>query len=196
MDKSLVAIEALLKGPNGSKVQEKLEEIISQNKFDLKAVWLTVNLGTYKNSQRILGALQALGHKVYELAEKMLSLPKFPIESEEAERDLVELSVGDDLGFKEEAKANWDMICKKVVSLGYKLCPPEVGPMLLIQHGKQINKIRWVAMKPIKIGGYSHVLYVGLSGAVRWLDTSDYVDSGDVWDSSRVVVAVRPRKVS
>ena len=189
-------ISNLLNGDKKESIHRKLEVFVSENAHKvLKSVWVNVKLGVYKNGERLLGAMQALGFVFGSWAEKLLSSPNFPVSSTEIEVDLVELHVGKDLGF--ENGSTWSKIFEKIVELGYELCPAEVGPVLRMKHDKQIkNEFRWVAMQPIMVGGYFHVFYVDHRGGGRWLSASDCTDSDFSMASDFVVVAVRPRKVS
>jgi hypothetical protein len=195
-DASLLAkIGALLAGKNAEQVGKVLEELVSKNSPVLKPVWLTVKLGTFKSGQWLLEAMHALGFLFGAWAEKLLSSPDFIISKQERELDLVELSVGEDLGFKDGAL--WSKILEKIVEMGYEICPAEVGPLLRMKHDKQVKgELRWVAMQLIKAGVYFRVFCVFHDGDGRWLDARDFTNRDFIMYSNGVVLAVRPRTVS
>ncbi|HCR41789.1 TPA: hypothetical protein DIV45_00210 [Patescibacteria group bacterium] len=124
------------------------DEQILRSPLMERPIWKPIKLGTgLKNRNDFVNAIEKAGGRVRDWAKDLLGRPGFTVSSELTEVNLV-IVTGSDLGFT-KAMPRKD-IYEKALSLGYKLCPPEVGPQLRLQYMDQ-PKGEWllVAMEPI-----------------------------------------------
>lgn len=75
-----------------------------------------------------------------------------------------------ELGFTNMAK--YEDVCKKIIELGYELCPSEVGPALRLAYKDQPNdEWLWLAMESVVDAyGVLGVFYVVHGDGGLWLD--------------------------
>jgi len=110
-------------------------------------------------------------------AQSMLQKPEFAVISEPEKINLIKLKV-QDLGFENDPTI--EQIYKRAEELGLKLCPPEVGPHLILNYEEVFKreqpKVEYfrIAMKQITdSSGYSYVFDVRCShDGQRWLHYS------------------------
>jgi hypothetical protein len=109
--------------------------------------WMTISLGTFKNSFAMFDALDAAGVHVGDLAADVLHRPAFAIGSVKRSAQLVVLSAAE-LGFGE--RASLAELYTRARKLGYELCPPEIAVQLRLQYRDQpIGDFLQIAMEPI-----------------------------------------------
>lgn len=121
-------------------------------------VWRTMKIGTrtaadYRaelEANRVRRGIEDWGHK-----DDAVSSPSFTVSATEIEIKLVELSVAE-LGFQKGATGA--DIYARAKEQGLELCPPEVGPCLLL--GPQDRSRVWVTMAMEPIRGRDGVLCV------------------------------------
>lgn len=116
-------------------------------------VWKTIKLGiglrTADDFRRVLENHDfQIGDETYDILGK----PAFRVASEEAEVDLVVVTVSE-LGFKRNTYrgAYRKDIYKRALEFGLELCPPEVGPQLRLQYKDQpMGERLHIGMVPIR----------------------------------------------
>ncbi|MDP2812281.1 MAG: hypothetical protein Q8O32_01165 [bacterium] len=113
---------------------------------------MAVNLGTgLKSADGFRYDLKRFGRKFGDWASNMMDQSTFKVASQLTELSIIALTVAE-LGFKDGAR--YADICQRGVSLGYGLCPPELGPQLRIQYQNQPKgQVLRLAMKPIRLSG-------------------------------------------
>jgi len=156
-------------------------------------IWKTVKLGTdLKNADDFRKALKKARMVISDWGDNILGRPDFSVSETEMEVDLVNVSVGE-LGFKQGA-ARRDIIAK-ALSIGFELCPNEVGPQLRLQYKDQPKaEYLIIGMEPITDSdGDLRVFYVERGDGDLWLSgLSGRPD--DVWNAVDRFLFVRPRK--
>ena len=141
-------------------------------------IWKTITLGTYRNAVVLREALDSVHCRIEkvpsvkvagqaspsppiyddgpttpfchleDLANEIIGRPAFALSRTRTEVDLVVLSVFE-LGFGKQGASLKD-IYARARSLGFALCPPEVGPQLRLQYLEQPpREILHIAMEPI-----------------------------------------------
>ena len=122
-------------------------------------VWQTIELGMYKAAVGLVKAALDSGHLIVGSALDLMANPTFPLAHAAMEVDLVSVSVAD-LGFTTRTPLCW--VYERARQLGLQLCPPEVGPQLLLQHrrGKIEETILLVGMNLVvgsrgRLGGFA-----------------------------------------
>ena len=108
-----------------------------------------IKLGTgLKTSRDFYLAFKADGYTMQHWAEYMIRQKSFSVYSEEITANLELFHVGE-LGFKD--KVTFLEIYKRIIEIGKKPCPSEVGPQLRRQFKNQpLNDRILVIMEPIK----------------------------------------------
>jgi hypothetical protein len=148
-------------------------------------VWKTINIGTFRSIIDLREALQAsecglvtpanfkggtgraaIPCKLGNSANEIIGKPEFELSGTPNEIQLVLIS-GKDLGFSSDSQASLLQFYERAESLGYPLCPPEVGPQLRLQYTNQkIGEFLDVAMRTIPdYAGDLTILSVGNVGA-------------------------------
>lgn len=139
-------------------------------------IWKTIALGTYRNANVLREALDSVRCSIEKsvkvagrasptpaiyddgpttpfchleaLANEIIGRPAFALSRTRTEVDLVVLSVFE-LGFGKQGASLKD-IYARAKSLGFALCPPEVGPQLRLQYLEQPpGEVLHIAMEPI-----------------------------------------------
>ncbi|MBU3896067.1 hypothetical protein KKG36_02030 [Patescibacteria group bacterium] len=154
--------------------------------------WKTIKLGGLKNADDFRRAIKGCGMRINDGADDIIGTPGFVVAAGEVEVDLVKVTVGD-LGFTNGATRGQIYVLAE--ELGLKLCPPEVGPQLRLQHKDQPNG-EWIiiGMEPIRDSdGNLHVFDVGRGDSGQWLG-SDYGNPDNFWSAGNQWLFVRPRK--
>ena len=125
-------------------------------------IWKTITIGGSKGVNAIREAMEAGPCSIWisEEADEILGRPAFPFIKAPVELDLVVLSVSE-LGFGDPAsdkdiepeatvRASLRDIYVRAVSLGFELCPAEVGPALRLNYLDQpLGEFLQIAMKPV-----------------------------------------------
>ena len=126
------------------------------------SIWKTITVGGSKGVNAIREAMEAGPCSIWisEEADEILGRPAFPFIKAPVELDLVVLSVSE-LGFGDPAsgndielgatvRASLHDIYVRAVSLGFELCPAEVGPALRLDYLDQpLGEFLHIAMKPV-----------------------------------------------
>ncbi len=148
-------------------------------------VWKTINIGTFRSVINLREALEAsecgaatpinstnlaraatVPCKLGDSANEILGRPGFELSRRPSEIELVLVS-GKDLGFRPGSEPGLNEIYERAESLGFALCPPEVGPQLRLQYTDQkIGEFLPIAMRAIlNYAGELTILSVGNGGA-------------------------------
>jgi hypothetical protein len=148
-------------------------------------VWKTINIGTFTSVINLREALDVLECgpatptnstnlarsatvpcKLGNSADEILGRPGFELSRTFEQVELVLVS-GKDLGFRPDSEPSLTQIYERAESLGFSLCPPEVGPQLRLQYTNQkIGEFLPIAMRPIRdYAGELTGLSVGNGGA-------------------------------
>src|SRR5262245_24954037 len=125
-------------------------------------IWKTITVGGTKGVNAVRQAIDAAPCPIWvgDEADEILGRPAFPFNKKPFELDLVILSVFE-LGFGDQASRNnielgasvtvsLGDIYARAVSLGFELCPAEVGPALRLNYLDQpLGEFLHIAMKPV-----------------------------------------------
>ena len=125
-------------------------------------IWKTITVGGSKGVNAVRVAMETAPCPIFigDDADEILGRPSFPFLKQQVELDLVILSVFE-LGFgDQDARKEVELgahvevslrdIYPRAVSLGFELCPAEVGPVLRLQYLDQpIGEFLHIAMKPV-----------------------------------------------
>jgi hypothetical protein len=146
-----------------------------------RPVWKTIQLGTHANNKALRQAIDA-GFRISDWASDILK--KTEVATKPTEINLISATVAE-LGFPNGATR--EQIYDKATSVGFELCPAEVGPQLRLQYPadeQPMNEWLLVAMEPIKDSdGYLKVFRVERHGVGAWL-YGIYDFPGFVWAAS------------
>jgi hypothetical protein len=126
------------------------------------SIWKTITVGGSKGVNAIRAAIETAPCSIWfsEEADEILGRPAFPFIKAPVELDLVVLSVSE-LGFGNPASSDdaelgasvqvsLRDIYVRAVSLGFELCPAEVGPALRLDYLDQpLGEFLHIAMKPV-----------------------------------------------
>lgn len=170
-----------LSGEDGDEWMTALAKFLrKENPWPVKewAVWKTVTVGTQPSVEALRTALKAVGHKIGDWANDILS--KITVATEPTAIELVMVTVAE-LGFPDGATVA--QIFERAVSLGLELLPAEVGPQLRLQYVDQsLDEWILIGMEPIadSYGGLE-VFYVGRYDDGLWLFSS-CADPGSKYD--------------
>jgi hypothetical protein len=144
-------------------------------------VWKTVKLGTgLRTAADFRRALEQNGYDITARANDILGNPAFMPSKTGMEVDLV-LTTVNELGFDQDLiEGGWSTgrgayyrdIIAKALTLGYQLCPAEVGPQLRLQHPDQRLRERLhIGMEPIISHGGPDIFVVNHSESqLSWFD--------------------------
>jgi hypothetical protein len=185
-------------------------------------IWKTITLGTYQNANVLREALNS-EHCTIEkvssvkvagqpspassidnegstapschleaLANEIIGRPAFALSRTRTEVDLVVLSVSE-LGFGKEGASLKD-IYARAQTLGFTLCPPEVGPQLRLQYLEQPpGEVVHIAMEPIAKYDGDRVSLSLENGEWGFVLFGYYVAGIEVMGSRALFVFVKPR---
>jgi hypothetical protein len=146
-------------------------------------VWKTITVGGSKGVNAVRVAMEIAPCPIFigDDADEILGRPAFPFLKQPNELDLVVLSVFE-LGFGDrDARKEVELgagveislrdIYARAVSLGFELCPAEVGPALRLQYLDQpTGEFLHIAMKPVaRYSGELVNLTVGRGGTTLLL---------------------------
>jgi hypothetical protein len=151
-------------------------------------IWKTITIGGWKGPDAVRIAMDTAPCPIWisEEADEILGRPKFPFVKMAVELDLVVLSVAE-LGFGSRAsrsdrapgerlEASLGDVYARALSLGFELCPAEVGPALRLSYLNQPpGEFLHIAMQPVARytgelvnfavgGGGAQLLLVGGNG--------------------------------
>jgi hypothetical protein len=127
-------------------------------------IWKTITVGGSKGVNAIRSAIETAPCPMWigDEADEILGRPAFPFIKAPVELDLVVLSVSDLLGWFGDPASGNDIdpgvtvraslrdIYVRAVSLGFELCPAEVGPALRLNYLDQpVGEFLQIAMKPV-----------------------------------------------
>jgi hypothetical protein len=128
-------------------------------------VWKSVSIGTFANAFALMGALDAVGCRVGNLAGEVLARPAFSLSVTKTNVDLIAVSPAE-LGFQADA-ASLGEIYARARQLGFGLAPAEIAPQLRLQYFDQpIGEFLVIGMEPIKTWeGEPVILTVANGGA-------------------------------
>jgi hypothetical protein len=128
-------------------------------------VWKTIAIGTFANTFTLMGALDAAGCSVGNLAGEVFARPAFPLSTARTNVDLFVVSPAE-LGFQADA-ASLGEIYARARELGFGLAPAEIAPQLRLQYFDQrIGEFLIIGMEPIKTWeGEPVILTVANGGA-------------------------------
>jgi hypothetical protein len=99
-------------------------------------VWKTIELGGIQTANKFHNTFQVLGIQLDGPSNEILNSKVFPISGSIKRIDLVNVST-EELGLA--SSTSREEIIAKALSLGLKLCPPEVGFQLRLQYRDQPN---------------------------------------------------------
>ena len=173
------------------KVQLGYAEIVPK-KF-LFPAWRVLTLDpALRTADDFRRALAAGGFEIGNNANNILGRTDLSIPEGVTGLELVVASSAE-LGFPEGAM--YGDTCRRIVKLGYDLCPARLGPELRLQYPDQPlgEWLTTLAMEPITDSvGYLRAWYIECSGDGLWLK-ADYADPGSFWSAvDRWVFVRRP----
>jgi hypothetical protein len=126
------------------------------------SVWKTITVGGSKGVSAIRAAIETAPCSIWfsEEADEILGRPAFPFIKAPVDLDLVVLSVSelgfgnpassDDAELRASVQVSLRDIYVRAVSLGFELCPAEVGPALRLDYLDQpLGEFLHIAMKPV-----------------------------------------------
>lgn len=124
-------------------------EMFLESMLEERIERMSVKRGNYKSSFQIINALQSVANSMPLHVKHALSNCGIRLLEKEVSEDFVILRI-EDLGFNNR-KVVIEKIFQKASELGFRLCMPEIGPQLILQHGDKLqnNDPIYVAMKPI-----------------------------------------------
>jgi hypothetical protein len=152
--------------------------------LDKTPVLKTIEIGTFRSIINLREALEAsecgvatqvnfrsgiatsIPCRLGNSASEIMGRPEFELSRVPNEIQLALIS-GKDLGFSTDTQPSLRQVYARAKTLGYSLCPPEVGPQLRLQYTNQkIGEFLTIAMQPIRdYAGELTVFSVGNGGA-------------------------------
>jgi hypothetical protein len=131
-------------------------------------VWKTVSIGTFANTFTLMGALDAVGCSVGNLAGEVLARPAFSLSTTKTNVDLFAVSPAE-FGFQ-TGTAPLGEIYARARQLGFGLAPAEIAPQLRLQYLDQpIGEFLIVGMEPIKTWEGEPVILTVVNGGAGLL---------------------------
>ena len=169
-------------------------------------IWKTITVGGSKGVNAIRAAIETAPCSIWisEEADEILGRPAFPFIKAPVELDLVVLSVSE-LGFGNRAsrddaelgasvQVSLHDIYVRAVSLGFELCPAEVGPALRLDYLDQpLGEFLHIAMKPVARYTGELVNFVVGGGGLGFLLVGGNGDPDVIQPGVVSFVFVRPR---
>ncbi len=141
-----------------------------------RPAFMRIKLGTQKSAKDLRKALLDAGNRIGDWGDDILK--RIEVATEPTEVEIVVFTVAE-LGFPNGATRA--QIYEKALSLGFELCPAEVGPQFRLQYADQLNG-EWilVGMEPMADSdGDLGVFHVARFGHGRWLTATRHPD--DFW---------------
>src|SRR5262249_8000183 len=128
-------------------------------------VWKTIATGTFADRFTLVGALDAVGCSVGNLAGEALASPAFSLSATKTNVDLLAVSAAE-LGFLTDTARLGD-IYARARQLGFALAAAEVAPQLRLQYFDQpVGEFLIIGMEPINTReGEPVILTVANGGA-------------------------------
>ena len=132
-------------------------------------VWKTIELGGIQTANNFHNTLQTQGIKLDGPSYDILNSKDFPISASVQRIDLVKV-MPEELGLIASTTSREEIIAK-ALSLGLKLCPPEVGYQLRLQYKDQPEDEDFIiATEPLAYSGTSPSLfYISKTDGIPWL---------------------------
>ena len=163
-------------------------------------IWKTIAVGGSKGVNAIRVAMETAPCPVWtgDEADEILGRPAFPFIRKPIELDLVVLSVFE-LGFGDQAsrkavQVSLHEIYARAASLGFDLCPAEVGPALRLNYLDQpVGEFLHIAMKPVARYTGELVSFTVGAGGAELLLVGGNGDPGVMYPAVVRFVFVRPR---
>jgi hypothetical protein len=169
-------------------------------------IWKTITVGGSKGVNAIRAAIETAPCyvRISEEADEILGRPAFPFIKAPVELDLVVLSVSE-LGFGNPASSDdaelgarvqvsLQDIYVRAISLGFELCPAEVGPALRLDYLDQpLGEFLHIAMKPVARYTGELVNFVVGGGGLGFLLVGGNGDPDVIQPGVVSFVFVRPR---
>ena len=172
-------------------------------------IWKTITVGGSKGVNAIRAAMETAPYSIWisEEADEILGRPAFPFIKAPVELDLVVLSVSE-LGFGDQAsgndielgatvRASLHDIYVRAASLGFELCPAEVGPALRLDYLDQpLGEFLHIAMKPVARYTGELVKFVVGGGGLGLLLVGGNGDPDVIQPGVVSFVFVRPKPIA
>ena len=163
-------------------------------------IWKTITVGGSKSVNAIREAMETAPCRIQigDDANEILGRPAFPFIRKPIELDLVVLSVFE-LGFGDQAsrkavQVSLHEIYARAASLGFDLCPAEVGPALRLNYLDQpVGEFLHIAMKPVARYTGELVSFTVGAGGAELLLVGGNGDPGVMYPAVVRFVFVRPR---
>jgi hypothetical protein len=144
---ALVAI-GLMTSASAAFAQPPLLEVKAASELP---TWRTITVGQHRGVAAVRNALDDARIAVGDSADEIIGRPAFTFARERTQLDLVLLSVAA-LGFGQGGTLA--DVHARAITLGFELCPEEVGPQLRLQYLNQpVGEFLHVAMKPQRTYG-------------------------------------------
>src|SRR5262245_51327396 len=169
-------------------------------------IWKTITVGGLKEVNATRAAIEAAPCPIWvgEEADEILGRPAFPFLNAPVALDLVvfsafELGFGDrassgDIELGASVQASLQDIYASAISLGFELCPAEVGPALRLSYLDQpFGEFLHIAMKPVARYGGELIDFTVGSGGAGLLLVGGNAYPGAMLPASTRFVFVRPR---
>lgn len=110
-------------------------------------VWKIIELGTHETVESIKAAIMESGYELSDDADEIMSKPEFCLSKTPSKIKLGRATFSE-LGF--EDGATFQELRARILELGHKPCPPEVGPQLRLQYHEQPkDETLFILMEPI-----------------------------------------------
>ncbi|GLR91541.1 hypothetical protein GCM10007857_82590 [Bradyrhizobium iriomotense] len=157
-------------------------------------MWKTIAIGTFVDRFTLMGALDAVGCSVGNLAGEVLDNPAFSLSAVKTNVDLFAV-FGAELGFLTDTAPLGD-IYARAQQLGFALAAAEVAPQLRLQYFDQpVGEFLIIGMEPINTrNGEPVILTVANGGAGLILIGQDGAADAQISVRSRFLFA-RPTGV-
>lgn len=151
------------------------------------SIWKTITIGTHNNVGTLKKSILDAGFRIGSWAEDILGSSDFTLASKKKKIDLVRITPRD-IGFSNGAFRT--DIYKRALTLGFGICPSEVGPQLRLQYMDQpaLESLQ-VGMEPqIDSKGHESEFRVVHGGdGFLWL-VGDHKHPNDFWRSEEYFI--------
>lgn len=157
--------------------------------------WKAISTGTFENTAALRDALRAKRCRVGPVVGEVLNHPSFAVSRTRERIQLTTLTV-EELGFAQK-RATLAEIYARAASLGYELCPAEIGPQLRLQYMNQrLGEFLHIAMEPVPTALGAPVILVVANGGEGLLLISSNGRPDFRPPASTRFVFVRPQAVA